>query len=311
VLDRAADIAVVSAAATRLFRRGIEAERPLDAIVSTFIRDDLKGAPRPLRGEVARLAQAMWRRRRLLEAIDLAVSTGAGGKGAPGRHRDAVAFAALVLLARDAGRPVPALPLTAPECAALVRVVDDVVKRSTLDVRASLPPWLCERLVQLGGEELALASTATPPQTLRVNTLKTTREALLVTLRQQGLKVRPSERSPVGIVTDGEADIFRTPAFFDGTFEMQDEGSQLVALHAAARPGERPYGAHLPASHRCPCAQHTPPQRSAPAAHASSHRPSLHRALARLRSSADEDLRSLLAPLTDDAYALVDGSTDG
>ena len=239
MLDRAADIAVVSAAATRLYRRGIEAERPLYAIVSTFIRDDLKGAPRPLRGEVARLAQAMWRRRRLLEAIDLALSTGAGGKGGLGRHRDAVAFAALVLLAKDDGRPVPPLPLTAPESAALVRVVDDVVNRSPVDVRASLPAWLSDRLVQLGGEALALASTGKPPQTLRVNTLKTTREALLFTLRQQGLKVRPCERSPVGIVTDGEADIFRTPAFFDGAFEMQDEGSQLVALHAAARPGER------------------------------------------------------------------------
>lgn len=239
MLDRAADIAVVSAAATRLYRRGIAAERPLDAIVSTFIKDDLKGTPRPLRGEVARLAQAMWRRRRLLEAIDLALSTGAGGKGGLGRHREAAAFATLVLQAQEEGRPTPALPLATPERDALIRVVDDVVKRSPIDVRASLPTWLCERLVQQGGEALALASTGTPPQTLRVNTLKTTRDALLATLRQQGLKVRPCERSPIGIVTDGRADIFRTPAFFDGTFEMQDEGSQLVALHAAAQPGER------------------------------------------------------------------------
>jgi 16S rRNA (cytosine967-C5)-methyltransferase len=98
---------------------------------------------------------------------------------------------------------------------------------------------LCDRLVEHGGPALALSSTAAPPQSLRVNTLKTTRAALLATLQREGIVARASAVSPVGVVVVERSNVFRTAAFREGLFEVQDEGSQLIALLAGARPGMR------------------------------------------------------------------------
>src|SRR5574337_1483155 len=39
------------------------------------------------------------------------------------------------------------------------------------------------------------------------------------------------------LVLDGHENAFQLPAFQDGLFEIQDEGSQLLALAVGARPG--------------------------------------------------------------------------
>lgn len=229
----AAEVADLAAAATRLYRRGVSAACPLDGVVREAMAKDLKGSPRPFRGRVARLAQAMWRRRRLLEAIEEA------GQPLGMMHRELPAFIALVLQARDDGDAVPPLPLPRPDRIRLEDLVDTIVAGASVAVRASLPDWLAARLVTIGGEALALSSTSPPPTTLRANTLKGSRDALLQALATEGIDARACARSPVGVVVDGGADVFRTKAFHDGLFEMQDEGSQLVALHAGAAPGER------------------------------------------------------------------------
>jgi 16S rRNA (cytosine967-C5)-methyltransferase len=229
----AADVAELATAATRLYRRGLVSPGRLDSIVRDAIATDLRGSPRPFRGRVARLAQAMWRRRRLLDSVELV---------APDRkvaHRDLPAFIALTLQAKEAGLATPPLPLPRPDRILLDDVVNDTLAHAGLAVRASLPDWLAERLQALGGEPLALASTTTPPTTLRANTLKCSREQLIASLAIEGIVAVACPRSPVGVSIQGEADVFRTAAFFDGLFEMQDEGSQLVALHTQAQPGER------------------------------------------------------------------------
>ncbi len=223
--------------ATRLYHLGLKQQRPLDAVVAHFLENDMKGTTRPVRGAVAQLAQSMWRRRRLLEAI--AVVLDERFKDAGGAAREAVACAALVLQARDLGEEA-VLPLSRPDRARLIGAVDEVLATASVAVRASLPDWLCDRLVAIGGEALALSSTATPPQTLRVNMLKTDREGLIHALADDGITVEPCKMSPVGVnVVGPRADVFRTKSFHDGLFEMQDEGSQLVALHGGAKPGER------------------------------------------------------------------------
>ncbi|HEY1099862.1 MAG TPA: RsmB/NOP family class I SAM-dependent RNA methyltransferase [Myxococcota bacterium] len=223
--------------ATRLYHLGLKQQRPLDAVVAHFLDNDMKGTPRTTRGAVAVLAQSMWRRRRLLEAIALKLDERFKDTG--GAAREAIACAGLVLQARDDGTDA-VLPLSRPDRERLVGAIDDVLATAPLAVRASLPDWLCERFVAIGGEALALSSTATPPQTLRVNLLKTDREGLIMALANDGITVAPCARSPVGVVVVGpKADVFRTKAFHDGLFEMQDEGSQLVALHGGAQPGER------------------------------------------------------------------------
>ncbi len=101
-------------------------------------------------------------------------------------------------------------------------------------VRADMPDWLYERLVaQLGEEEtlqLAYALNRPAPVDLRVNTLKGKREEAAASLAAESYPVEPTPLSPVGLRRLDRAPLFRTEAFQQGLIEVQDEGSQLLAL---------------------------------------------------------------------------------
>jgi 16S rRNA (cytosine967-C5)-methyltransferase len=110
-------------------------------------------------------------------------------------------------------------------------------------VAGDYPEWLDPDLARVFGEErvaegAALASRA--PLDLRVNTLKGDRDATAAMLAD--LAPQPTHWSPLGlrIVLAAEAKspaIHAEPAFIKGLIEVQDEGSQLAALLAGARPG--------------------------------------------------------------------------
>ena len=109
--------------------------------------------------------------------------------------------------------------------------------------RRELPTWLWDRLgVQYGNEErLALADSLLEPASfdLRVNTLKAKRDAILGRLQKEGFPdARATPLSPVGIRLPHRVDISRHPLFEDGTLEVQDEGSQLLAHIVGAKRGE-------------------------------------------------------------------------
>jgi len=105
----------------------------------------------------------------------------------------------------------------------------------------SLPRWLAAQLVgELGEPEtdaLFGALNSRAPLTLRTNLLKGTREALLAELAALGLEARPTPLSPLGI-TLGDGNVFALAPFKQGKLELQDEGSQLLALLCRARPGQ-------------------------------------------------------------------------
>jgi 16S rRNA (cytosine967-C5)-methyltransferase len=109
-------------------------------------------------------------------------------------------------------------------------------------VRLELPDWLLPRLSASLGEALTaeMAAIARPaPVDLRVNTLKTTRPALTQTLRDLGVTARPTGFSPWGLRVDERRLLTDTEPFRAGLFEIQDEGSQLIAALVDARPGMR------------------------------------------------------------------------
>jgi 16S rRNA (cytosine967-C5)-methyltransferase len=86
----------------------------------------------------------------------------------------------------------------------------------------------------------ALAARA--PVDLRVNTLKATREKVLAGLAH--LHAAPTPYSAVGLrlplTPDGRGPALAAePAYIKGLVEIQDEGSQLAATLALARPGEQ------------------------------------------------------------------------
>jgi 16S rRNA (cytosine967-C5)-methyltransferase len=71
---------------------------------------------------------------------------------------------------------------------------------------------------------------------VRVNTLRTTREACLAALAGEGLQAGPTDHAQQGLVLSGRRSMFRTQAFARGEIEAQDEASQLVAELAAPPP---------------------------------------------------------------------------
>ena len=107
-----------------------------------------------------------------------------------------------------------------------------------LSVRYSFPEPLCARFVDIFGEERAervLAAFATqPPLTVRVNTLRTDRDALIRTLADGG--AAPSHISPDGVTLDSAESLRR--GVEEGLFFVQDAASQLCVRTLDAKPGQ-------------------------------------------------------------------------
>lgn len=112
------------------------------------------------------------------------------------------------------------------------------------EIRADSPDW-CAPLLQhaFGADWVAEASglATRPPLDLRVNTLKADRQKVLGELA--GMQAAPAALAPHGIripPIDGSGrhpNVQAEPAFQKGWFEVQDEGSQVVAWLAGAAQG--------------------------------------------------------------------------
>lgn len=110
-------------------------------------------------------------------------------------------------------------------------------------VACDLPDWLYDALLAQFGDELpalAVALNQSAPLDLRVNPLKTGREAVLARLNIEGLTLSgvPCTYSPLGIRLAGKPALAKHPLFIDGSIEVQDEGSQLLGYLLAPKRGE-------------------------------------------------------------------------
>ncbi len=85
--------------------------------------------------------------------------------------------------------------------------------------------------------QFCLNSNLTAPITIRVNLLKTTRDALFKILSAQ-FSVSLCKESKTGILFHKKINFFEVPEFKQGFFEIQDEASQLVAEYVEAVPGD-------------------------------------------------------------------------
>ena len=109
-----------------------------------------------------------------------------------------------------------------------------------LSVRYSFPTELCDRFLRIFGEERAervLAAFAVqPPLTIRVNTLKQNRDALMQWLSTQDCAPTPSELCPTAIRLDSAAPL--RDGVEQGLFFVQDIASQLCVKTLDAHPGD-------------------------------------------------------------------------
>ena len=105
----------------------------------------------------------------------------------------------------------------------------------------SLPSWLAKELLRqfpnTDSRALAEALTMAAPLTLRTNTLKTDREALLAALAEAGHSARACRYAPEGIIVEKRA-AQPLPGDHEGWYQVQDEASMLIAHLLDAQPGE-------------------------------------------------------------------------
>jgi len=109
-------------------------------------------------------------------------------------------------------------------------------------VACDLPDWLEPHLDAVYGRHLEdeMAALNMPaPFDLRVNALKADRESARRALAAEQIVAEPTPWSPLGLRLKHRAPLAATAAFRDGLIEVQDEGSQVAALLADARPGMR------------------------------------------------------------------------
>nr|WP_287931393.1 hypothetical protein [Achromobacter sp.] len=131
--------------------------------------------------------------------------------------------------------------LDAAEAEWLQRVLQIDLATLPRAVRGSIPDWLDERLGAMESPETLIeALNRQASLDLRVNPLKVERDAMLTELQQSAGRYEPVAMpySPWGIRMEGRPAINRWPQFENGSIEVQDEGSQLLALLVAPRRGE-------------------------------------------------------------------------
>jgi 16S rRNA (cytosine967-C5)-methyltransferase len=107
--------------------------------------------------------------------------------------------------------------------------------------RHNLPEWLAAPLkAQLGDQFWPLvASLQQPaPLDLRVNALTDKRPDVQKELALAGIRSAPTPYSPWGLRIEGKPALTKVDAFARGAVEVQDEGSQLLALLLDAKRGE-------------------------------------------------------------------------
>lgn len=109
--------------------------------------------------------------------------------------------------------------------------------------RESVPDWLDELGIQELGEQTwekeVHALNQQAPVVIRVNTLKTTKQELQNELQKEDVETFAVEGYPDALQLKERANIFRSTAFKNGLFEVQDASSQLVAPYLEVAPGMR------------------------------------------------------------------------
>jgi 16S rRNA (cytosine967-C5)-methyltransferase len=197
-----------------------------DATVSAFFRQHRNLGPRE-RHTLAETVYTVLRQRLLLQHL------AQSGSGDLERR--------LAVLAWQGSEGFLQGALTTAEQAWLARVRH--VDRDSLPekLRHNLPDWIAQPLRQALGDgfwPLVQVLNEPAPLDLRVNTLKAKREEVQAELVQAGIDSTPTPYSPWGLRVPGRPALNKLPLFIRGDVEVQDEGSQMLALLLEARRGE-------------------------------------------------------------------------
>ena len=211
---------------TELLKAVLKLDQPADGIISAFFRQHRSLGVHDSHA-LAEAAYTVLRQRLLLQHL---AQSGSG----PLERR-------LAILAWQGNQATLRAALAGPEQHWLAEI--DKVDRSTLPdkLRHNLPDWLAAPLQQaLGAEFWALvqALSEQAPLDLRVNLLKAKRDEVQRALSAAGFTVAPTPHSPWGLRVQGKPALHKLDVFTRGEVEVQDEGSQLLALLTDPKRGE-------------------------------------------------------------------------
>ena len=212
--------------ATELLHRVLQFKHPADSVVSDFFRQHKALGSRE-RHTLAETTYTVLRQRLLFQHL------AQSGKGEMERRL------AILGWQGNEGFLRAALSETEQQWLAQVKAVD----RSALPekLRHNLPDWLAEALQRELGEQFwpfVEAMSASAPLDLRVNTFKAKREDVKAALAAAGIEAEPTPLSPLGLRIPGKPALHKLDVFIRGEVEVQDEGSQLLALLLDAKRGE-------------------------------------------------------------------------
>ena len=213
-------------ACAELVKLVLKFDHPADAVVSRYFRDNRSLGPR----ERATLAETVYTVLRKKLLFDHLSPSGSG----PKERR-------MAILGFHGPRDFLAAALTEQEKKWLAQC-DSIKSADLLERhRHNLPEWLVEPLKQQLGNEfwpLVESLNLPAPLDLRVNTLNDKRADIRQELKLAGLATRETPYSPWGLRLDDKPALTKLDAFARGAIEVQDEGSQLLALLLDAKRGE-------------------------------------------------------------------------
>ena len=221
-------------ACTELVRLTLKFDHPADAVVSKFFRDYRKTyafGPR----ERATLAETTYNVLRNKLRYDHLAPSGSG----PKERRLAILGFADYLQNTDKKFLFGALN---KQEAAWLEACSKVQTSELMERhRHNLPEWLVAPLKAQVGDgfwPLVAQLNASAPLDLRVNTFTDKREDVQKELKAAGIDATPTPFSPWGLRIQGKPALSQLDLFSRGAVEVQDEGSQLLALLLDAKRGE-------------------------------------------------------------------------
>ena len=213
-------------ACAELVRLTLQFNHPADAVVSRFFRDNRSLGPR----ERATLSETVFQVLRKKLLFEHMARSGSG----PKERR-------LAILAFAGPRDFVKSALNDTEKKWL-DMCDSVKPTDLMSQHIhNLPDWLAKPLKeQLGDTFEALAQSLQTPGTLdlRVNALNEKRSEVQKELTAAGIVSEATPYSPWGLRLQGKPSLAKVKAFERGAIEVQDEGSQLLALLLDAHRGE-------------------------------------------------------------------------
>lgn len=202
---------------------------PADAVLSAFFRSEKSLGQRD-RGFIAEAVYTVLRRKRSLERLC---------QPKPTARR--LLLTALVKVGGLSQRQLQGA-IRESEVSWLADMQKEPATPPSLGEKADLPDWLVERLLPTLGEDGIIAFSRSVSQSapldLRVNSVRRSRDEVLAKLNEEGIEAVAGTWSPLAIRLKGKPSLHKHPLFLDGSFEVQDEGSQLLTYLVAPRRGE-------------------------------------------------------------------------